>query len=353
MTIIYQLVSFLGLLGCLAQTAVVRAAEAAVNFDAPAIVVAEPINPDVVEWPTLGGDLVRLRVPLSTFQSPEFRGEISEYIVEIESPYQTIRVIDFWPKNEVYSDIEGNVNVESTKQADNNLNFQLSGAYEPLGRGSVQGDFHNKSNTQESYQRKPPMQILTSSGTIGRGYGVFFKFRPGPLPVMEGVRDVAILAEVPRGWRADMLQVTMRAVGSSAYSNRPQTVGETRLWMTTNREGDVAAGEQAKRYVTQERALRSLAASSQARVQDKSLPTFWHKLGASLEVIDPKIPNDYLQQIIFGSTNKYYDNATTNRLPVDLRVAILDYWDVRDSLVGLARNTAPAHTVHVTFNDLP
>ncbi len=324
----------------------------AVTFDAPAIVIAEAINPAVVEVPTMGGDLVRLRIPVSTFQSAEFRGQAHEYVVEIESPHQSLRVLDFWPKSEVYSDIEGTVSVESARQQDNNLNFNLSGAYEPFGRGSVQGDFHNKSNVQERYQRKPAMQVLASSGTIRRGYGVIFKFRPGPLPVLEGVRDVAILAEVPRGWRADMLQVTMRAVGVQHNSSRPQSLGEARLWMTTHREGDQAAAAAATRYVTQERALRALAASNQGRVDDKALPTFWHKLGASLDIIDPKIPSDYLSQVIFGMSNQYYDNATTNRLPVDLRVAVLDYWDVRNSLVSLARGrTQDPPTVHVSFKD--
>lgn len=325
---------------------------AAVSFDAPAIVIAEPINPAVVELPTMGGDLVRLRIPVSTLQAAEFRGQVQEYVVEILSPYQTLRVLDFWPKHEVYSDIDGTVNVESSQQRDSNLNFSLSGAYEPFGRGAVQGDFHNKSNVQEHYHRKPPMQVLTSSGTVHRGFGAFFKFRPGPLPVLEGVRDLAILAEVPRGWRADMLQITMQAVGTHAHSSRPQSLGEARLWMTTHREGDQAAAAAATRYVTQERALRSLAASNHARVKDKSLPTFWHKLGASLDVIEPKIPSDYLSQVIFGMSNQYYDNPATNRLPVDLRVAVLDYWDVRNALVQLASGQTNAlQAVHVSFRD--
>ncbi|MCA9133688.1 MAG: hypothetical protein KDA45_11055, partial [Planctomycetales bacterium] len=272
-----------------------REAEATevVGFDAPAMVVAEPINPAVVELPTMGGDLVRLRIPLSTFISPDFRGSVDEYVVEIESSYQTMRVLDFWPKSEVYTAIEGTVSVESSQLNEDNLQFNLSASYEPLARGSAQGDFQRKSHVQESYQRKPPMQILTSSGTIRRGFGVFFKFRPGPMPVLEGVRDIAILAEVPRGWRADMLQVRMRAVGQgSSYRSRLQDLGEARLWMTTHREGDGAAAAQVRRYVTQERALRSLAASSQGQVQQKSLPTFWHKLGATLDVVEPRIPGD-------------------------------------------------------------
>lgn len=322
-----------------------------VAFDAPAIVIAEPINPDVVEQPTMGGGLVRLRIPVSTFQSPEFRGSVQEYIIEIDSPYQTLRVLDFWPKSELYSGIEGTVSVQRTQQSESSFNFNVSAAFEPIGRGAAQGEMHKQSSEQESFERKPPMQILSSSGTIRRGYGVFFKFRPGPYPVLEGVRELAILAEVPPGWRADMLQIYMRAVGTTAHTTRPQSLGESRLWMTTHREGDRAAAAAATRYVNQERALRSLAAASQSQVASHALPTFWHKLGASLDVIDPKIPRDYLAQVIFDSRNRYYDNPSTNRLPVDLRVAVLDYWDVRNALAAYATGGLATKGVQVSFND--
>lgn len=328
----------------------------AIAFDAPAIVIAEPINPAVVQQPTMGGDLVRLRIPVSTYQSPEFRGSIQEYVVEIDSPHQTLRVLDFWPKNEVYSEVAGTVSVQRNQQTDRNLNFNVSAAYEPIGRGTAAGDFHDSSSQQENFERNPPMQILTSSGTIRRGYGVFFKFRPGPLPVLEGVRELSILAEVPRGWRADMLHIHMRAVGTGPHASRPQTLGESRLWMTSHREGDRAAATAATRYVNQERALRSLAAANSSRIANQALPTFWHRLGASLDVVDPKIPSDYLSQVIFSASNVFYDNKATNRLPVDVRVAVLDYWDVRNALMSLAygsvsKPTDTTSAVQVSFND--
>ncbi len=310
---------------------------ALVGFDAPATVVAEPVNPLVVESPTMGGELMRLRIPVSTFLSTEFRGTVREYVVEIESPYQSMRIVDFWPREEVYSNIEGNVSVESSQQSDRSFQVKVSGSMEPFARADTSANFHKKSNVQERYQRKPPMQILTSSGTIRRGFGVFFKFRPGPLPSLEGAREVAILAEVPQGWRADMLQISMRAVGSRSGSlnSRARQLGASRLWVTTHREGDAAAAAQTRRYVSQERSLRALAALMQKKIADKSSPTFWHRVGVALDVVDPKIPGDYLAQIIFGPQNEVFSRSA-NRLPVDLRVAVLDYWDQRNSLMKLA-----------------
>jgi len=87
-----------------------------VAFDVPALVVAQPVNPAVVQSPTMGGPLLRLKIPVSTFISPEFRGAVTEYSIELYSPGQTLRVVDFWPKNETYTEYEGTVTVESSRQ---------------------------------------------------------------------------------------------------------------------------------------------------------------------------------------------------------------------------------------------
>jgi hypothetical protein len=164
---------------------------------------------------------------------------------------------------------------------------------------------------------------------------------------------LALLVETPPGWRADLLKFSMRAVGvERSGQSKSVELGSLRVWTTIHREGDQVAAAQAARYVSQERALRASAAANEQRVQEKSLPTLWHRLGASLDVVEPKIPGDYLGQIIFSATNEFYDNAATNRLPVDLRVAILDYWDARNSLMGLARGTTfQSPNNYVSLND--
>lgn len=329
-----------------------------IGFDVPAVVVAETVDPALVDMPMVGGKFIRLRVPVSTFVSTEFRGQVREYVVEIESPQQTLRMVDYWPREEVYSDIEGTIAVERSRQKDGDLAFNVSAAVEPFGRGSATGNYHDKSSTQERYQRRPPMQILTSSGTIRRGYGVFFKFKPGPFPVAEGSRDISILAEVPASWRADMLLVTMRAVGRSGTSGSDtRSLGSSKLWMTAHQEGDSAAAARARRFVSQERSLRALAASSRERIEEKSLPTIWHKMGAALDVVEPKIPDDFLTQAIFAPRGHYFE-GTSHRLPVDIRIAVLDFWQQRDALLDLARGSDAGQGIndaaqHVTIRDRP
>ncbi|MGN6545823.1 MAG: hypothetical protein ACTHK7_12290, partial [Aureliella sp.] len=97
------------------------------------------------------------------------------------------------------------------------------------------------------------------------------------------------------------------------------------------------AAASARRFVSTEQQLRRLAAASQSTIQQRSLPNVFHKVGAALDVVEPKIPDDFLNQILFNLSPQYFD-ATTSRLPVDLRVAALDYWDERAKLLTLASN---------------
>jgi|694.fasta_scaffold00058_10 hypothetical protein len=310
-----------------------------VAFDVPALVVAQPVNPAVVQSPTMGGPLLRLKIPVSTFISPEFRGAVTEYSIELYSPGQTLRVVDFWPKNETYTEYEGTVTVESSRQKQEHFQFDLAAAYPTVGHARVSGDYRNHLNVEESYQRKPPMQTLTSSGTIRQGFGAFYKFRPGPIDVLEGSREIALLVEAPAGWRADMLQAWMTAVGTTdSGSGRVHVLGQSRMWVTTHQEGDGAAAAQAIAYVRNERTLRGLAASRHNDVQQRSMPTLLHKVGAALDMVPQRIPQDYLERALFGPESPRFDEGT-QRLPVDLRVAILDYWEARSRLLSMAQSS--------------
>lgn len=329
------------IIGCLLQPTV-NAQSPSITFDAPAIAIAQSLDPAVSNYALAGGKLIRLRFPVSTYGSPGFRGVVDEYAVEIESPHQSLRMVDLWPSQEAYSEIEGTIRVENSEQSELDLGFKAGAAFAPIGQASASGSYQQRGSTKEQFQRKPPMQMLTSSGTIRRGFGCFFKFRPGPYADLEGSREIAILAEVPNNWRADMLRVTMRAVGRrSEHSRQRETLHTTTLWVTLHQEGDQSASARVRRFLQRERELRGLATAQRSQISETSLPTVWHKLGAALDVIEPHLPANYIHQVIFGPTDQYLDGKA-HRLPMELRIAILDYWEERDALIALAFGTPSA-----------
>ncbi len=93
--------------------------------------------------------------------------------------------------------------------------------------------------------------------------------------------------------------------------------------------------EDARRYMSTEQTIRRLADTNSQAIQHRSLPTVFHKVGAALDMVQPKIPANYLQDILFNLNVQYF-NAATAKLPVDVRVAALDYWDERSKLMSMA-----------------
>lgn len=119
-----------------------------VAFDVPAIVVAQRINPAVVTQPTLGGDLYRLNIVVSTYNAPDYRGSINEYAIELLSPTSLLRVVDFSAKNETYTELEGTVKVDSHRTKDATLQLQCR-SYPGVGTANANGDYRNQLNVEE------------------------------------------------------------------------------------------------------------------------------------------------------------------------------------------------------------
>lgn len=310
----------------------------AVHVDVPAMVVAEDVQPSVVGQPSFGGRFVRMRFKVSTFVDARFDGAVAEYGIQVVSPQQTMRVVDFWPRTVTYSDIDGSVSVQESAQKHKDLKLDVNGGFQPFVAGTLQGNIGSKNSTTESYQRKAPSRELVNSGTSHRGFGAFYKFRPGPVVVAEGARDIAILVEVPKNWRGDLLQVQVTATGyRGGNRTRTEHLGGARNWVAIHQAGDSYAAQQVRAFVRQEQRLLRVAQDSQKQVSEKSLPTVWHRIGAALDVVDPKIPSNYLHKVIFRQQGGYLE-GNTHRLPMEVRVAILDYWETQDAVFQLATN---------------
>ncbi|GIW98254.1 MAG: hypothetical protein KatS3mg111_1587 [Pirellulaceae bacterium] len=306
-----------------------------VLFDVPAILSADPVDQPGAVVPRRGGKLLRVRVPISTVLDSQFQGRVFEYHIELVSPHRSMQVLDLWPRNELVRTIEGNVAVETSRQSDHAVGVNLLSASKPPVPGGVNASVGEKQTISQRYEQKPPLHLLTASGTTNRGCGAFFKFRAGPIGLADGMRDVALLVEVPRQWRADILEVRMHATGSRSRSGtESQPLGASHSWLAIYQRGDDEAAQAAEHFVESERSLRRIAECAQ-QLHQRTLPTVFHRLGAALDIVEPRLPEDFLVQALFGPHTQYLEGGA-HRLPVDLRVAILEFWDARRAMIDLA-----------------
>ena len=285
------LLFFAGLAFCGADLAkATNLSSRTIGIDVPAIVVAEEVQANLVGQPRIGRRFVRLRFKVSTYVNSTFQGAVKEYAIQINSPQQTMRVVDFWPRTVTYSDIDGNVSIQGSSQTHRDLKLDVNGGFQPFVTGSLNGGIGSKDSVTQSYQRKAPSRELVNSGTSHRGFGAFFKFRPGPVVVAEGARDIALLLEVPAAWRGDLLQVQINAYGWAGNSRaKSELLGNSTNWLAVHRAGDLQAANQVREFVQYEQRLYRIADESKQQVAAKAM-----------------------------------------------RVAILDYWETQDAVFQLA-----------------
>jgi|GEM_PF-5188908 hypothetical protein len=129
---------------------------------------------------------------------------------------------------------------------------------------------------------------------------------------------------VPAGWRGGLWEV--RSSGARAW------VG---MYAADDREAMLTAQQFSRR----EAALLASAARHQEAVRHAQFPTPFHQWSAALELYQPPVPKDWLEQVRFERADVHAE-AGLRKLPVDLRVAVLDYRDALTALEQLARPPA-------------
>jgi hypothetical protein len=177
------------------------------------------------------------------------------------------------------------------------------------------------------------MELLTAAGTLGRRTGVYFKLKRSPQTALEGDRTFSVILEVPESWRGDLVEVTTEAY--SQDGSRTKRIAHARYIMAIYVEGDAVAAQVSNGYVRMEQHLRRVASHHAHEIDRRSHPTPLHRIAGALEFLEPQIPSQWLSETIFGHQGMY-PSGDYQRLPVDVRVAILDYLDQKQAMETLA-----------------
>ncbi|MBL9125310.1 MAG: hypothetical protein JNG90_16855 [Planctomycetaceae bacterium] len=194
--------------------------------------------------------IVEAKFRVSTWFTAGREADLDELIVEITSPNKTLPVVDFMPRTELDTDIAGAIEVVESDEHTTSTNAGVGGSVgveygivRAQATPSAGGGKTHLSSTKETYKRLPPKQLLLASGTINRGYGVFFKLKPSPQAALEGVREFACLFLVPHDWRGQAVQVSCSALATkrSYFSSTTERCGEGTFYVGLFLEGDMVA----------------------------------------------------------------------------------------------------------------
>jgi len=294
-------VVFLGAALILLNASPLLAAAGEVRFDTVSLVSCRDVTPDDFAAGNPHQRLVEGRFRVSALVNEADLPEGTQYVYRIVNPTGRLQIVDYRPKTRQSSAVVGNVSVEKKKESSKSLGVSLSGSFENLVRGTAGSDIGAKDAAQIKYELKPPMEVVLVAGTVERGTGVYFKLKPSPDTSLEGLREFVLVMRVSSSWRGDVMYVRCEA-----QQNRRGTLvsrGIARFVVGLHAEGDEGARSAAEELVLAEAHLRRTVAQRQREIHKRSIPTLVHKVGALLDVYDPRIPDSWLDRIIYGPTS--------------------------------------------------
>jgi hypothetical protein len=260
--------------------------------------------------------LVAARFQVTALPADDQRNSDMQYVYQFLIPAGNVRIVDYEPRTTQATSLAGNVVVEQTKEANKSLDVSLSGGFQPFAQGAAGADVDQKTLSHIRYEVKPPLELVLVAGTVQRGTGVYFKLFPATELAWEGSREFVITMRVPRHWRADRMY--LRCEAQQEQHDRIVARGSSRFVMGLYAEGDDEARAAVEALNLAEVALRRTAAQRQRDIMRRSIPSVVHKLGAMLDLYDPRIPEAWLDRLIYGPTNRE-EHDFVDYLPADVQ----------------------------------
>lgn len=179
--------------------------------------------------------------------------DLGEFVFEIRSDSERMRVLDYLPATTLQSDLVGDIEMKETKETVGTQGLSIGAAIPiPYGnltpQGSPSADIGRTRRTTrtETSRAAPPSRVVVSSGTMHNEHGVFFKLRPSRDTALEDLHKFTVRFVVPRQWRGDWVQLTCRVTAiKSGFSFKTAQPETTKVYMGLHLAGDIEAQQAA------------------------------------------------------------------------------------------------------------
>ena len=329
--------AIVGLMVTFAETpAALAADDPAVHFDMPPTAAASSTEDD----PTLVTVELRLSSMIDTAEVPR----IDQWLVRCQPRGRAMAIADYAPRTETSSDLVTPIQVKQTEEESSSVGIGVNGGYGHHVHGNAGLDHGSKNIQSLQFDRVAPLHAVTASGTINRGQGVYFKLRWTAQQVLEGEKKFRLTFRVPQTWRGGLLDVSVLAQTNrksfAGWDRDTQTLGSSNFVVACYRQGDREAAARARALSDAEFALRGIIIEHRTPKKLSSLPSMLRHVARKFDSA-PSTPNElWLQRLLLDRADAHMDSEI-RKLPMPIRVAVLDYVDVRDDFLAIHRH--PKH----------
>ena len=312
------------------STAQVRSS--CVRFDAPDIVVCHDVTTEAFSRQFPNDRLIQATFQISAFTYYGREGDLGQFVYLFESPSRTAFVVDYSPKTEMFSEIEGNLNVSKQNERSSSIGISATTSFDAYVNGNGNASTGNRKTESIQYQQKPEHELLAASGTLSRGTAVYFKLRPSTQVTLEGARNFEVTFQVNKDWRSDFFRIRCAAYSGHLKDSKRPICGSTDFLVAAHIAGDEEARESARRMIAAERELRSKAAPFVQ--QSKTQKPDWHDglFAVFKKKEKPPVTSDWINQIVFSLAVSR--TSEERQLPEQVREAVLAYQSARSSLIN-------------------
>lgn len=312
-----------------------QAAQPHVNFDAVTLVGCRDVTPEDFALVHPDERLVEAIFCISTFTARE-NYENMDLVIQIVSPNRSVQVVDHLPNTTTTSEYATNIAYDKGNENVAGIGLNAGGTAGEVVNLTSNLNFSNKATSSVRYEKLPPTQILTASGTLQRGSGVYFKLKPSSQTTLEGSREYAVKLRVPTTWRGDIMHLHCRArhfqKGGLFNDDSIEPAGSADYMVALYLDFDQQAKQIAAALVDAELQLRAAANRHRAKIEDSTADS---KL-VFVTVSKAKIPSDWLTQILFDPTPKSVPTFV-KQLPSEVRAAIIKLAVLKSQLATLVQ----------------
>ncbi len=303
---------------------ILNADQQLVQFDLPASVAATSCSDP---------ELVSVELRLSSMIESAALPAIKQWMVRCLPRDQAVSIADYAPRTETGSDLATPIQVKKIAEESQSAGLSIDGSYSHLTRANLGADRGKKHSNSIQFDQVAPVQAVTAAGTIERGRGVYFKLRWTATQVLEGEKVFHITMRVPPAWRGGLLDVSVIAQAESKslapWDRQPETIGSANFVVAAYRAGDNQAEYLARSISRAEQKLRQLSSQQSRQSKTNSLPTVLRQMAATLDFETQPDLSQWVQRLLHGDADPYFDKQI-RKLPMPVRVAVLDYVDLRD-----------------------
>jgi len=306
-----------------------------VQFDVAAMVGCRDVTPAEFAEVNPHERLFEARFQVSSLIRGGDEDGLAQYLYRIESPHGGFFVVDYLPKTTLATDVVGPVGIQNEREKTQSVGINVSGHYDNLVRGDASATRGTSIKSNVRYELLPPLELLASSGTIGREGGVYYKLRPSKRTSLEGAREFTIVLRVPHAWRGDFVRVRCEAAGRRTgilptFENQGAW-GMAEFLVALYAEGDGQAKRAAAQLVYSEQALRETVGRCRREIRRLAYPDISIKLGKTPKFVGPKLSAGWIERFL-SNPERTEAGDVYQHLPQEVRDALTRCSDAKGTL---------------------